>query len=47
MKKLYFVICDKYRKFEICSKRKNKDGKLFEEKESIEIFKILDLNENI
>ena len=63
MKKLYCVICSKYRKFEkpkisyflentlvlsvICSKCKNEDKKLFEEKESIEILKILGLIENV
>ena len=41
MKKLYFVICGKYRKFEICSKRKNKDGKLFEEKNQLRSLKFL------
>ena len=63
MKKLYCVICCKYRKFEkpkisyllektlvlsvICSKRKNKDERLFKEEESFEILKILGLIENI
>ena len=63
MKKLYCVICRKYRKFEkpkisyflentlvlsvICSKCKNEDKKLFKEKESIEILKILGLTENV
>ena len=63
MKKLYCVICSKYRKFEkpkisyflenklvlsiICSKCKNEDKKLFKEKESIEILKILGLIENV
>ena len=62
-KKLYGVICSKYRKFEkqkmsyllekilvfsiICSKCKNKDIKLFKEKESIETLKILGLIENL
>ena len=63
MKKLYYAICGKYRKFEqrkityllektlvvsfICDKCKNEDEKLFKEEESIEIFKILGLIENI
>ena len=63
MKKLYCVICGKYRKFEkpkisyllektlvlsiICSKCKNEDEKLFNEAESTEILKILDLIENM
>ena len=63
MKKLYYAICGKYRKFEqrkitcllektlvvsfICNKCKNEDEKLFKEEESIEIFKILGLIENI
>ena len=63
MKKLYCVICGKYRKFEkpkisyilgktlvlsiICSKCRNEDEKLFKEKESIEILKILSLIENV
>ena len=63
MKKLYYSICGKYRKFEkpkisyllektlvlsiICSKCKNEDGKVFIEEESVEIFKILGLIENI
>ena len=63
MKKLYCVICGKYRKSEkpeisyllektlvlciICSKCKDKDEKLFEEVESIETLKILNLIENI
>ena len=63
MKKLYCVICAKYRKFEkpkisyllektpvlfiICSKCNREDGKIFKEKDSIEILKILALIENI
>ena len=63
MKKLYCVICRKYRKFEkpkisylsektlvlsiICCKCKNKYEKIFKEKESIEILKILGLINNI
>ena len=63
MKKLYCVICSKYRTFEktkisyilkitlvfsiICRERKNEDEKIFKEEESIEIFKILALTENI
>ena len=63
MKKLYCVLCGKYRKFEkpkisyvlektlvfsiICSKGKNEDEKMFKEKESIEMLKILDLVNNI
>ena len=57
MKKLYCIICGKYRKLKkpkisydfekilviaiICSKRENKDEKIFKEKKSIEILKIL------
>ena len=63
MKKLYCVICGKYRKFEkpkisyllektlvlsiICNKCKNEEEKIFKEKESIEILKVLGLIENI
>ena len=57
MKKLYCVICGKYRieyllentlVFSIIfSNCKNEDEKLFKEEESIEILKILDLIENI
>ena len=63
MKKLYCVICRKYRKFEkpkisylsektlvlslICYKCKNEYEKIFKEKESIEILKILGLINNI
>ena len=54
MKKLYFFICGKYRKFEktlvlsiICSRFKNEDEKLFKEEESIETVKIHGLIENI
>ena len=63
MKKLYGVICSKYRKFEkpkisyllektlvlsiICSKCKNEDEKIFKEEESIQILKILGLNNYI
>ena len=63
MKKLYCVICGKYRKFGkpkipyllkktlllsiVCSKCKNEDEKIFKEEDSIEIFKILGLIENI
>ena len=63
MKKLYCVICGKYRKFEkpkisyllekrlvlstICSKYKNEDEKIFKEKDSIQILKIIGLIENI
>ena len=51
MKELYFVICDKYGKFEIlsiiCSKYKNEDEKLFKEVDSIEILKVLGLIEDI
>ena len=50
MKKLYCVICSKYKKFVkpkiICSKCKNEDEKLFKEEESIEILEILGLIEN-
>ena len=58
MKKLYCVICSKYRKFEkpkisyllektLVLSFKNEDGNLFKEEESIEILKILGLIENI
>ena len=38
MKKLYCVICGRYRKF-ICSKCKNEDENIFKEQKSIEILK--------
>ena len=58
MKKLYCVICSKYRKFEkpkisyllektLVLSFKNEDRNLFKEEESIEILKILGLIENI
>ena len=63
MKKLYYIICSKYRKFEkpkilcllkktfgvsiICSKCKNKSGKIFKEKGSIKILKIIGSINNI
>ena len=51
MKKIYCVICGKYKKtlvlFIISSKYKNDDEKLLKEDDSIQILKILDLNENI
>ena len=54
MKKLYCVICGKYRKFEnpkmsyiSYSKCKIEDEKILKEEESIEILKILGLIENI
>ena len=57
MKKLYCVICGKYRIEYLLEKTlvfsiifsncKNEDEKLFKEEESIEILKILDLIENI
>ena len=63
MKKLYCVVCGKYRKFEkptisyllektlvlfiICSKCKNEDEKIVREEESIEIFQIIGLINNI
>ena len=63
MKKLYCIICGKYRKFKnpkiscifekklvlsiICSKCKNKDEKIFEDAESIELLKIVGLIKNI
>ena len=57
MKKLYFIICGKDRKFEkpkisylvlsiICSKCKNEDEKIFKEEEPIQILKILGLISN-
>ena len=56
MKKLYCVICGRYRNFEkkkksilsiICRKCKNEEEKIFKEEELIEILKILYLIENI
>ena len=57
MKKLYYVICRKCRKFEkpktsyllekIFVLSENEDEKIFEEEESIEILKIVDLINNI
>ena len=57
MKKLYCVICGKYRKFEkpkisyllsiTCSNCKNKDEKIFKEEDSIEILKNFGSIENI
>ena len=58
MKKLYCVICGRYRNFEkkkkkktilsiICRKCKNEEEKIFKEEELIEILKILCLIENI
>ena len=57
MKKLYCVICGKYRIEYLLEKTlvfsiifsncKNEDEKLFKEEESVEILKILDLIENI
>ena len=63
MKKLYCVICGKFRNVEkpkipyllektlvlsiICSKCENEDEKIFREKESLEILKIIGLIKNI
>ena len=54
MKKLYCVICGKYRKLVrklvfsiICGKCKSENEKLFKQKESFKIWKILGLIENI
>ena len=53
MKKLYCIICSRYRKFEKpkicskCSKCKNEDEKLFTEEEPIARLKFLGLIENI
>ena len=51
MKKIYGIICGKYKKTLvlsiISSKYKNDDEKLFKEDHSIQILKIIDLVENI
>ena len=57
MKKLYCVICGKYRKFEkpkisyflsiTCNNCKNKDEKIFKEEDSIEILENFGSIENI
>ena len=55
MKKLYYVICSKHRKFEKpkisqllhCNKCKNENERIFKDEESIEMLKIISLIENI
>ena len=55
MKNLFCVICSKHRKFEKpkisqllhCNKCKNENERIFKDKESIEMLKIIGLIENI